>query len=340
MNTRLRAVLSVLLLLLSFPLLAAAEESETYLIKKGDTLWGISDRFLKDPNYWPALWSKNPEVTNPHLVYPGQTVRFVDGRIEIGPAPAVDQAGGQKASSARGEAPSEAVAVEEEKLFVARGHEGILSENEIIPVGRIIAGQHGRIILGEEDTAFTDIGTQNGGSDGLKYSILRKLNTVSHPVSSEIIGTKYYPLGTLQLSRVGRESSRAIITKSFKEIEPGDMLMPYREIKRREISLKAATALVKGMIVETYTGTDTVSAGDAVYIDLGKKDGIEVGNLFYVIRPVNIEKMMVKTHVRQIPHEVVGALLVIKTANRSSTALVIKSIDAIFRRDKVVTAPR
>ncbi len=334
MNTRLRSVISLLCLLLSFPaLLLAAEEPTEYVIKKGDTLWGISDRFLKDPNYWPALWSKNPEITNPNLIYPGQKVRFVDGKMQI----VEDSAAAAPKASDVVAVPVE---VTEEKVFKARGNEGRLYEKPLVPRGKIIAGQHSRIILGEDDIAFTDIGIQNGGAEGQKYNIVRKASTVSHPVTSEILGTVYYPLGTLQLSRVGKESSRAIISRSFKEIEPGDLLTPYREIKRREITLKSATVPVKGMIVETYSGNDAVAAGDAVYLDVGKKDGIVAGNVFYVIRQVSIEKMMVETHVKHLPYEVVGAVLVVSTGNRTSTAIVIKSIDAIFKRDKVVTAPR
>lgn len=266
------AVLSVCVLpFISF----ADEEPVEYLIKKGDTLWGISDRFLKDPNYWPSLWSKNPQVTNPHLIYPGHKVRFADGRIEV--LPPASEAVAQKAVS-RDMVETEEVT--EEKLFIARGNEGRLIEKEVKTSGKIIAGHHDRTILGEDDIVFTDISTSNGGTDGQKYTIIRKSVTINHPLTSETLGTKYYPLGTLQLTRVGSESSRAIITRSFKEVEPGDLLMPYRELKRREIAIKAAAAPVKGMIVESYEGKEAVAAGDTIYLDIGKKDGLEVGLIF------------------------------------------------------------
>lgn len=331
MKRCLRAVVGLLLLVMA-PCLAIAEEPTVYVIKKGDTLWGLSERFLKDPKYWPSLWAKNPEVTNPHLIYPGQTVRFVDGRLEVVPA----ESGAQKAAQAE----PQPTQVAEEKLFSVRGNEGRLLEREMLPAGRIIAGQHGRLILGEEDIVFTDIGSAQGGADGQKYTILRKSTVVSHPVTSEILGTKFYPLGTVQLTRVTPQGSRAIIGSSFKEVEPGDWLIPYREVKRREISLKTSSRPVKGMIVETYTGNNAVAAGDVVYLDLGQSNGIEVGNLFYVVREVQIEKMLVDKVVKQLPYEVVGALVVVETGKRTSTALIVKSIDAIFKRDKVVTAPR
>ena len=56
----------------SSPVFAQGEEPTVYVIQKGDTLWGLSDRFLKDPYYWPNLWARNPPITNPHYIYPVQ----------------------------------------------------------------------------------------------------------------------------------------------------------------------------------------------------------------------------------------------------------------------------
>ena len=63
----------------------AKEEAIIYTVKQGDTLWDISQRFIKDPYYWPNLWSNNPDIGNPHLIYPGQKLRIYNGRIEIIP---------------------------------------------------------------------------------------------------------------------------------------------------------------------------------------------------------------------------------------------------------------
>ena len=77
----------------SQPAFAQADEPTVYVIKKGDTLWGLSDRFLKDPYYWPNLWANNdPSITNPHLIFPGQKVKIYPDRIELQPAPARPEA--------------------------------------------------------------------------------------------------------------------------------------------------------------------------------------------------------------------------------------------------------
>ena len=62
----------------------AKSEPTVYIVKKGDTLWGLSDRFMKDPYYWPDLWARNPQrIVNPHFIYPGQKLRIYPDRIEV-----------------------------------------------------------------------------------------------------------------------------------------------------------------------------------------------------------------------------------------------------------------
>ena len=338
MKSRMQLVLSFMVMTLLVPcLLWAAEQPTVYVIQKGDTLWGLSGKFLNDPKYWPNLWSKNPQVTNPHLVYPGQTVRFVNGKLEI--VTASTEAGGQKAAAAQA-AQTASPDVAEEKTFSVRGNEGLLMDSDLASAGRIIAGQHGRLILGEEDTVFTDIGASHGGVDGGKYTILRKSKMVRHPVTNDELGYHVYPLGALQLTQVTELNSRGIISRSFKEIEPGDLLLPYQPITRHVLSLKMASKPLHGVIVASGNGNNSVAAGDVVYLDLGREQGAEQGNILYVVRQVNIEKMMVDRYVGQLPSEVVGAVVVIEVGSKTSTAIVFKSIDAIFKGNEVVSAPR
>lgn len=330
-------VLSLFGMLLAPCQLRAAEEPTVYVIKKGDTLWGLSAQFLNDPNYWPGLWSKNPQVTNPHLIYPGQTVRFRDGRLEVVTA----ETGAQKASAAPVvPVQTKGPEVAEEKTFTVHGNEGRLLEKAVVPAGRVIAGQHGRLILGSDDTVFTDIGSTHGGTDGAKYTILRKSKVIKHPVTNDELGYRVQPLGVIQLTQVTALNSRAIISNSHKEVEPGDLLVAYQPIKRREISLKMVDRPFKGYIVESATGNNSIAAGDVVYLDMGSFHGVEAGNLLYIIRQVNIEKMLVDRYVGQLPNEVVGALVVVETGSKTSTAIVVKSIDAIFKGNEVVSAPR
>ena len=135
---------------------AQGEEPTIYVIKKGDTLWGLSDRFIKDPYYWPNLWANNPIITNPHLIFPGEKVRIYPDRIVLEGAPP------PAAREVKPEVPQPpAKAVEEmtpERTFLVRGGTGFILEKDVRPVGYIIATHQNRQLMGEDDIVYTDIG--------------------------------------------------------------------------------------------------------------------------------------------------------------------------------------
>jgi len=332
MKIRLTLLLLLLLTGLLPRLAPAADQNEPtiYVVKKGDTLWGLSERFLKDPYYWPNMWSKNSQVTNPHFIYPGQMVRVFPDRLELVPR-------GEAAAARKGATPDITQDVAEEKIFTIRGNEGYLMETDARPFGTIIGIHNQRIVAGSDDIAYTDIGTNNGAKGGEKFSIFSVEGAVSHPVTSEIMGKKIIPLGTLQLTDVERTASRAIITSNFKEISPGAYLIPYREDRRRDVPLKMATRELKGYIIESHTGTSIIAAGDIAYIDLGSRQGAEPGNMLYVVRDVPVDQMYTEGRVERLPQELLGALVILETGKNTATALVVKSIDAIYKGDKIVS---
>ncbi len=310
----------------------AEEEPTIYVIKQGDTLWGLSEQFMKDPYTWPNLWARNKEgVTNPHLIFPGQKLRIFADRVEIvderesldvrpGTQPAKEQDLIREASV--------------ERLFTVTGGEGFLQENGFKPAGNIISTFQNREIVGEDDIVYIDIGKGHGAKIGNRYAIYRKLAPVSHPVTNQILGERVIPLGFLQLTQVEPDVSKAIITRSFQEISAGSFIMPYKD-KRREVALKAASRDLIGYIVESRTGNKALSAGDVVYLDLGKKHGLAEGNLLYVTRDIQPDPKYVTGPIEKLPADVVGALVVVETGERTATALIIKSIDTIYLGDRV-----
>lgn len=317
-------------LVLASAVQASDQEPTIYVIKKGDTLWGLSEQFLKDPSYWPDMWSKNRVITNPHLIYPGQKVRVFPDRIEI--VPEGKPVTADKAAPVMAEQP----AVAEERTFTIRGTESFLLLDEVRPYG-IIIGIHGdRIIAGEDDIVFTDIGTSRYAKGGEKFSIFRSEGMVSHPVTNEIMGKKIVPLGMLQLTNLEKNSSRAIIIRNFKEISAGSYLLPYREDRRREVALKMPQQDLRGYVLESYSGANTIAAGDIVHVDIGEEQGGEPGNMLYIVRDVTIDQRYSEGRIDRLPQELLGALVILETNRKTSVALVVKSIDAIYKGDKIV----
>ncbi len=320
-----------LLLLLSttiLPLSALSQQEEPtiYIIKKGDTLWGISDRFLKDPFYWPDLWSRNQKITNPHLVYPGQKLKVFSDRIEFVEA---------TAPSAKNATPNGPLAeMAEEKAFLVNGSEGFLLEKEQQPAGIIVATLHDKLMVGTEDLVYTNIGKNSGAKAGNDFSIFKKLNKVKHPVTNEFLGWRVASLGTLKLSELTEKNSSAMIISSYREIDTDSYLMPYRD-RKREINLKSAMKNLTGYIVETKGNMLSIGTGDVTYLDLGKTDGLSIGNLLYIVRDPHPGTFNAESSAGALPRMVIGAVVVVETGNRTSTGLVIKSSEEIYRGDKV-----
>ena len=321
---------------------AQGEEPLVYVIQKGDTLWGLSDRFLKDPYYWPNLWANNPPITNPHFVFPGQKVKVYPDRIVVEgaapPAPASSPVPEQAAEPAETPAPAAAKApieeVAQQKTFTVKGGAGFLLENELQPSGHIISTYQNREMVGEDDIVYTDIGRKQGGKVGDRFSIFKNMGAISHPVTNFIMGYKIIPLGTVQLSEVDEQSSKALVTKSFMEIGSGSYLMPYRD-RMREVALKASSRELTGYIIETQTGNQAIAAGDIAFLDLGASQGLEVGNMLYIVRDIIPDQQYVQGTIDKLPAEVLGAMVVVDAGGKTSTALIIKSIDTIYSGDRV-----
>jgi hypothetical protein len=341
-----RLKLLLLAMILIAPCLAVAQEQDEptiYVIKQGDTLWGLSEHFIKDPHYWPNMWSKNSMITNPHVIFPGQKVRVFPDRLEFLPK---DANRSQKnpvtiaTSGATVTTTDDLDEIANERTYSVRGSEGFILETGTKPTGTIISLHNNRNVAGGDDIVYTDIGKERGVKGGDKFSVFRMDGTVSHPVSNEILGTKITPLGTIQLTDLEKMTSRAIISKTNQEITPGSYLLPANEYKRREIPLKMSVRELRGYIVESYSGMSIIAQGDIVFIDLGSDHGAEPGNMLYVVRDVTIDVSSTLGYAEKLPQELLGAIVILETGKKTATALVVKSIDAIYNGDRLISHPK
>lgn len=331
-------LLSVTLLTPALTWGASQPEPAVYVIKQGDTLWGLSERFIKDPFYWPKMWEKNSQlITNPHLIYPGGKILVFPDHFEVTPQTVADVK--PNAAKAPEELKLEEVSEKPaaEVSYNVIGSEGFLVDDDFSPAGFIIGIQGSRVIAGDDDIVYTDIGKEFGAKGGDKFSIYRKSGVIRHPATNQTVGTKVIPLGTLQITELEQKTSRAIVNKAFQEITPGTYLLPYQNNRQHEVSLKIAAKELQGYIVESYNGANIVAAGDIVYLDLGSNQGAETGNMLYIVRDVSIDSRYSEGTTERLPQELLGAVVILESGKNSSTAVVVKSIDAIYRGDKIIS---
>jgi len=320
--------LLVLLLILSGTSLAIAAKEQIYTIKKGDTLWGLSEKFMGDPYYWPNVWAKNPDITNPHLIFPGQKVRILDGRLEIIPAYPEAEKPAAEAVATKVEEPDDVVTIK------ATSGDGFILTDEK-PLGLLVDSVDNRILLAKDDIVFLKMNDISSVSIGDTYGIFQRSDLVRNPHTNKPIGTMMLNLGFLQVTEVRGDTVIAKIGESFSEITRGAELFEYIP-QRQEITLQRGTTEQQGYVVASRENKGALSTNDIIFVNLGSADGVVSGNLFYISRPRKASSAVIKQAGKmQLPDVVLGAAIAIETKKKTTSALIIKTVDSIVIGDNI-----
>ncbi|MDY0191237.1 MAG: LysM domain-containing protein [Desulfuromonas sp.] len=321
--------LLVIACLLALPSLASARENPyIYTVQKGDTLWGVSQRFITDPMYWPNLWANNPFIRNPHLIYPGQKLAIYDGRIEL--LPEYNQ---QPAEVAEEQIAEELPTPQEDITLKVYGElNSFISTAGLNSAGRIVDTSDNRIMMTENDIAFVQM--QDVASVGDVYDIFSVGDVVTHPQTGKKIGHQITWRGKLLLSQAHTQVYSGTITKAVGEIVRGDILLP--EVERAStIALKRAANQVDACIIAAHPEKIAFAQYDIFYIDKGSDDGIEVGNMLTIIRPRNASELAIQDRNLVLPDTLLGRALVVKSEPNVAAALILKSSEPVYRGDSV-----
>jgi len=307
------------------PALNAQEKpSEEYIVKKTDTLWDISSDKLRDPFLWPKIWKENPDIKNPHLIYPGQRIKIplkeiVAPKVEAPPAPPVEKPVVKK-EIIKKERP---VAVVEEvkeapqkylidkNLYITSGY----ISNTVPGVGEIISSPGGRTLLGREDMVYFNVA---GTKAGDKFFVLRAIKKVKHPKSGEPMGYLIRIVGIVETLGMEHGMPKGKIITSFEDIRTKDKLIPYKDMEPPIAPKPPIEAPnVRGYIVASHLTKTITTEGDILHLDKGEKDGLQVGNVFSLISDVPVERS-------------IGSIQIISLQPETAAAIVLKSSEEIM----------
>lgn len=329
----------------------SAEKSHTVI--KGDTLWDISGEFLKDPFKWPEIWDKNRQIKNPDLIYPGQVIIIRQGaekKVEEAATPAKPDAGEAK------ELPEETVPAETAPAETLKEVEAppqppvketVKGVSEIVQrpkapskptyyypgiektgfiasgspsfSGTIIDSREAKIMQSLGDTVFINVGEGKGAKKGNRYSIYRVAVPIYHPADKKrLVGHRVDILGVLEIEKTQGNVSEGRITAAYDAIKKGDRVIQTGPAPDR-IEIKKGAVDVDGVIVAVGNDLEEIAVGHIVFLDRGKKAGVEVGNTFVISLAEQI------TDGYRIPSEDVGRLLILSTQDDMSTAVVTES---------------
>jgi len=339
-----------LILLFSLSPLAFADEialqdnpPDKHTVVKGDTLWGIAGRFLKEPWRWPEIWNLNrDQVKNPHWIYPGDVIVLVmvDGK------PRLQLAGKQYGEletvrlspAMRSEAlEAHAIATISPSIIAPFLAQPLLvDEAHLGAAPRILRTEEGRVLVGMGESAYV-LGLNQ--DNGLFWNVYRPGKVLTDPESQETLGQEAIYLGKAKVQKFGNPST-ILVTESTLEIYGGDRLIPVTEAPINAYVPRAPGNAVRGLILSIYSGAAEAGQNAIVTLNRGKRDGIEIGHVLAIYRrgasvPV-VDDKGDKVSLK-LPDERSGLLFVFRIFDKLSYALVVHSTRPVHILDTVQT---
>jgi hypothetical protein len=301
-----------------------------YVIRPGDSLWNVSKRFFNNPLLWPRLWELNPYIDNPNLIYPGDALSLKAAPPKIPTLPVVKITPETRVRIIERIEPPPPV------FFYSRGgHEGFITPDEWEHMGTIISSEPPKILLGEGDTVYANVGSEDRVQPGDKFTIFRSSKPVLHPLTGRRVGYKVAVLGELEILEVlGKKMSSAKITGSYREITRGARIRPLEPFVK-EVVLKKGLEKANGYIVETLNNIELSGKGDIVYIDVGQEDGVVPGNTFSIYKLPRTAFDPDAGRDVVIPGALLGKLVILDVRKEASTGVIVESARQIEKGDVV-----
>ncbi len=247
-----------------------------YVVRRGDTLWDVTGRFFGDPFLWPRVWSYNPEITNPHWIYP-------EGALRLLPAAGTPQAAAAAAAMPRRSPHVRIGRASQGGVFLRE--EGFLDREALSESGEIVGSPADHMLLSTYDEAYVqfDADQDERVAPGQEWTIFTEASGADAP--DEAAGTLVRIYGAVRVETYDRErhTARATIIEALEPIERGHRIaaMPRRfddvPARRNERDLRAR--IIASMRPRTLLGEQQV-----IFLDVGSEQGVREGNRLFVVR--------------------------------------------------------
>lgn len=278
----------------------------THVVQPGETLFGLADRFLGNPYLWPQLWAYNPQITNPHWIYPGD-VLFLRPEAR----------------------PNERTYPEDLGRFFPLG--GFYSSGEFDVWGEIKYADTGRRLLQPLDTVYLEFENPDDIAIGQEFAINHVIDRVYND-DRELVAVKYLVTGMVRVTARHHETHllSGEITQLWDTIERGDALFLSEPQLLRVVPRENEVDL-DGIIFDRLNPVRHMHEQDYIYINLGHDDGVRVGNRFRIwdradegeqIRAATTRGLEYEDIQAEIPWQNVGEAMVIYTTDEYATAVI------------------
>jgi hypothetical protein len=326
-----------------------ADAPDQYVVKTGDTLWDISKVFLRDPWYWPEIWYVNPQVQNPHLIYPGDVLKlvYIDGqpRVTVGER-SPESGGGKKLSpQVRREQLSQAItAIPYDVIASFMGRPTLLDNSQVKSAPYVVAMRDGHVIGAEGNEIYAK-GIRSAAADS-RYSIIHVDEKLYDPENGDLLGYSGSYVGSGPVAIAG-DPAKVVLTDSSREALQGDKLFPESVDVNVDFVPHAPSSDVKARVIAVRNHT-VMGQYQVIALNRGQRAGLEPGHVLAisqigaVVRDTYSKGGMNATtrstslsrgKAVQLPDERIGLAMVFKSFDRMSYALVMETTHEIRQGD-------
>ncbi|HTT04902.1 MAG TPA: LysM peptidoglycan-binding domain-containing protein [Steroidobacteraceae bacterium] len=334
---------------------------KNYVVKRGDTLWGIANMFLKSPWVWPEIWYVNPEIHNPHRIYPGDTVRLAlagDGRTELqlvrGPA---GQAAAARAVSATGaplasarlepllrssplDAPIDTIPYSVISVFIS--HPSVLTREQIQASAYIVALAQSHDVAGTGHELFV---RKSDAPAGSRFSVMHIDEPLRDPDNGHELGYVAIYTGSAQITRPGKVAE-AVLTSSARETLQGDVLIPEEHEPTTDFVPHSPQRPLDGRVIDVIDNVLLAGQYQVVALNRGSDDGLDRGSVLAVDQEAEVvtdtcasidgNSACPHRHAQvTMPTDPAGTLLVFRTFPHMSYALILADVVPVEVGDRV-----
>ena len=338
----------------SAPLTLAADAPETYTVVRGDTLWGIAGHFLRDPWRWPEVWHVNPEIKDPHWIYPGDILHLgygEDGKPEI----TVERGNTVHLSpQIRSQPLDQAIpAIPYEIVAAFMSKPSVVSAEDSKSLPYVVALRNYHQIAGVGDQFYARGLNADPGS---RFNVVRLEQKLKDPDDHSFLGYMAVYGGNARVVSQGTvdrkptELTTMSVVESAREIVEGDKLVTDRLEVPLDFVPHAPPGQVDAKIVAVVDGVTTIGQYEVVVINRGRRNGLEPGHVLVTWqrseraidangRSPGSSSMrefgpILPKHV-QLPDERSGSMMVFRTYDRMSYALMLTSNTSVRINDPV-----
>ena len=308
---------------------------DTYTVVRGDTLWDISSTYLKNPWMWPEIWHVNTQIENPHLIYPGDVIRliYLDGQPRL---TVVNRQGPVMKLTPEARVLTEAeaintIALDKINSFLSRSR--VVTDEELKLAPYIVSGMDEHLIAGAGDSVYA---RGDFVDHEAVYGIYRRGDVYKDPETGEKLGVQALDIGSGEIRSVEGDVGTMRLSRSREEIRIGDRLLRQEERPIDSTFFPSPpVGDVEGTILAVEGGLTQVGKLDVVVINRGSREGMTPGNVLAMYKRGNKIKDRVGGGSVQLPDERAGLLMVFRSFEKVSLALILEAERGIAVNDKV-----